>query len=53
MVSKKEIDTKKLIDEFNENKKYWTDKKRKSETGNDFVDFLMSKELIKYKGGKY
>jgi len=53
MVRKKEIDTKNLIVEFNENKKYWTDKKRISETGNDFIDFLMSKKLIKYKGGKY
>ena len=47
MVRKKEIDTKNLIVEFNENKNYWTDKKRKSKTGNDFIDFLISKELIK------
>ena len=37
----------KIIAEFNENKKHWTNKKRKSETGNDFIDFLVHKKIIK------
>ena len=47
MKSVKELRNEALIAEFNENKKYWTNKKRKSETGNDFIDFLVHKKIIK------
>jgi predicted PolB exonuclease-like 3'-5' exonuclease len=43
----KEVDTQALIAEFNENIKYWTNKKRKSQTGNDFMDFLVHKKLVR------